>query len=1147
MKYSNKFFFAFFAALVLLFPSGAVFAAPKEEPKPDERVTVIVEVEGDAVLTAKNASKLGAKEFLKTSEAEKLEKKARAVQSSVLSEAEVSLGEELNVNFTYTHVLNGFSMDIDADKVASLYALPNVKNVYVLKDESYTASPEEQKVEAELFESETTDEEAPENSEEKPYIIKGSEYMEMQYMHDIGYTGKGMVIAVIDSNVDVTHEMFQAPVANPRLSKQDIADILDRETLSVSTPGAGQLSVSRVYRNEKFPYVFNYHSFNSDSLEFNSDHGIHVAGIAAGSSGIDFQGKKFVGVAPDAQIIFMATACDENHGLDTPAIIAALEDASKLGADVINCSLNSSSSLSEEPRIKAVNAARSAGIMVALAAGNIGRGDNIFDVSAKQIDYNGMKSMDDISSGTAVANADGKYIIFTYKQFTVAEKEIYYYSVFSETDFNEIFGTDDLEYVYVNEARESDFENLNVEGKFVFVNQYGISFNEKVTNAYNAGAAGIFIIFREAPDVSTEINPAWRFFPIGVMGGDMEDAILEAEEKKLRFNETIQRWQKNGALSMNAHSSWGAKGDLELKPEISAAGENIYSASLDNGYVLHSGTSMATPFYAGASALMFEYMAANPSKYAPFGNRATLAENLLMSTADIIMEDVQNGIPYSPRKQGAGMLNLKRAAKTPVFLLGDEFETNGYVYRKAKISLREIILDNENSFKFSFTAQNMTDIDVTYDKLGMYVTTDSADENGMIKGARPLHFASDLPDSFTVPANSSVDLTVKVTLDKDELEENLDVFVNGFFIDGFVTLENTSDQENIPGLSIPFTGFYGDWYNIPIFDEYYYDDPYKPLTYMYTYTNVVFPGQEEMVRGFIMGRNLFDEDNKSLEGREYVGFSPNFDGEADNVQGVALALRLFGLTDYAVCDTDGNDIIRKSDVDSVTGIPYYASKYTQTYLTFENSELTALPDGDYIFRVYAGFYYKEPYEQTDVLEMPFYIDRVAPEIKEFSVNGDTLTLSLSDNRYVMGYILSGTSDGEPKTEAFALEPAKLCETTADISEYDKGSIKVEVYDYALNRTTAGELPPSVTLQERYGKEFTFGIENVKDEEISCTFTMVAYLNGRPVKLTSGGGVIPRGNSTKIINFDPGVYDKIKLFIWDSLEGMKPVCEQVEIG
>ncbi|MBO4343886.1 MAG: S8 family serine peptidase, partial [Clostridia bacterium] len=809
MKFLNKRLFVIFTALALFFSSGAVFALPKEDGKAENRVAVIVEVEGDAVLAAKNASKLGAKEFLKTGEAKNLEKKARATQSSVLASVSGALGEEPDVTYTYTHVLNGFAMLVDADKVASLYALPNVKKVYVFKDEAYTASPEEQEVEAEaeLFESEQTGDETPENSEEKPYIIKGSEYMDIQYMHDNGYTGKGTVIAVIDSCLDPTHEMFSAPVANPRLSRNDIAEILQRETLSVSATNAGRLSVSRVYRSEKIPFLFNYYTLSSDALAYNSDHGLHVAGIAAGNNGIDFQGKKFIGTAPDAQILFMATACDNDHGLDSPSIIAAMEDAVILGADVINCSLTASTALSEEPKVKAANAARSAGIMVANAAGNSGRGDNILYVSAEQIDYNMMVSLNDISAGTSVANADGHYTIVTFKKFTVAGKEIYYNRVFNETDFNEIFGTEtDFEYVYANEARESDFENLNAEGKLVFANQYGIPFNEKVTNAYNAGAAGIFIIYGETPDVATGINPAWRFFPVGVTGAGTEEVILEAEEKKLRFNKDgMKIWQKNGALSMDSYSSWGLNAKMELKPEISATGENIYSASFDNGYVLHSGTSMATPFYAGASALMFEYMAANPDLYAPFGNRATLAENLLMSTANIVMENEQEGIPYSPRKQGAGILNVKKAVKTPVFLLGDELEADGYVFRKSKISLREIALDGEDSFKFSFTARNMTDADVTYDEIGMYVTTDSADEKGMIKGARPLYFTSDLPDSFTVPAFSSADLTVKVTLDKDELEENLDVFVNGFYIDGFVTLKNTFDEENIPDLSIPFT------------------------------------------------------------------------------------------------------------------------------------------------------------------------------------------------------------------------------------------------------------------------------------------------------------------------------------------------------
>ncbi|MBR4978946.1 MAG: Fn3-like domain-containing protein, partial [Clostridia bacterium] len=124
----------------------------------------------------------------------------------------------------------------------------------------------------------------------------------------------------------------------------------------------------------------------------------------------------------------------------------------------------------------------------------------------------------------------------------------------------------------------------------------------------------------------------------------------------------------------------------------------------------------------------------------------------------------------------------------------------------------------------------------------MCVITDGADENGIIADdMKKLTFTSDLPDFLTVPASSSVDITVKVTLDKDELEENQKVFVNGFYIDGFVFLEDTSLV--FPDLSIPFTGFYGDWYNLPVLDKAWWEeDSFFNNMGAITDTSIPFPG-----------------------------------------------------------------------------------------------------------------------------------------------------------------------------------------------------------------------------------------------------------------------------------------------------------------
>ncbi|MBO4343651.1 MAG: S8 family serine peptidase [Clostridia bacterium] len=1148
MKHFRTRLFVILTTLALIISFGAVSASQNPCEEGENRVTVIVEVEGDAVLAAKNASKLGAKEFLKTSEAEKIENKARSVQASVFSEAQAALGEELNVIFSYTHVLNGFATEIDADKVASLYALPNVKKVYVQENTYTLASPEKSEVEAEFTLTESAESEGNSGeSENKTRIVNGGTAMNIQYMHENGYTGKGMVIAIVDADFDPGHEMFRGPVANPRLSRDDIMNLLRNESLSIKANGVTGLYASRFYRSDKVPYAFNYYTLTADTLSSGADHGLHVAGIAAGSNGV-FNGERYVGAAPDAQILFMDCSIG-GSGINTPAELAAIEDAVKLGADVINHSISYYYNYSDELNIRITNTVRNAGIMLATSAGNYSRGPNgqvnsDEAVPAKMADYSPIGHMTDLSASTAVANVESPEYVYEYYYFYKGEEEIVFVPWYDH-QFYGFAGVDkDVEYVYVNDADKSDFENVNVKGKIAFANQFDIPFAEKMQNAADAGAVGIMIVYDYDKGLDVEyVISGEKAIPFGILSIKEYEKFSDDEDKTVRFPYVPECFMLTRGISMSSLSSWDTANDLELKPEISAIGGEVYSATYDNGYKNYSGTSMAAPFYAGISALMFEYMAANPSKYAPFGNRATLAENIFMSTANVVYQDEDEKIPYSPRKQGAGLVDAEKAVKTPVFLLGDELEAGEYVFRKAKISLRQLDLENGDTFKLSFTAQNMTDEDVTYDKLSMCVITDGADENGMTCGMKKLTFTSDLPDFLTVPASSSVDLTVKVTLDKDELEENLDVFVNGFYIDGFVFLEDTSLV--FPDLSIPFTGFYGDWYHLPLVDKGWWDeDSWLAETGAVAYSSIAFPGNNG--NATLIGKNLFDMNNVSLAKREYIGFSPNFDGEADEIQFELKALRKLGQNDFAVCDTDGNELLHKVDMDLFSNGIYYTPIFGITFLGFSEEECKSLPDGDYIFKAYSNYRFIKPYEQETVFECPFYLDRVSPEIKEFSVNGDTLTLSLADNRYLMGYILSGTSGGEPKTETFALEPAKLCETTADISGYDSGSLTVEVYDYALNRTTASELPPTVTLQERHGKEFTFGIENKKDEEIPCTFTMVAYLNGRPVKITSGGGAIPRGESSKIINFDVEVYDRIKLFVWDSLEGMKPVCEQVEI-
>ena len=108
---------------------------------------------------------------------------------------------------------------------------------------------------------------------------------------------------------------------------------------------------------------------------------------------------------------------------------------------------------------------------------------------------------------------------------------------------------------------------------------------------------------------------------------------------------------------MSEFSSWGPTHDLKIKPEITAHGGEITS-TVPGGYGEQSGTSMASPNMAGFTALVRSYIKNALNKKDPVEiNR--LAMQLIMSTATTAYD--QDGLAYSPRKQGAGIARMERA------------------------------------------------------------------------------------------------------------------------------------------------------------------------------------------------------------------------------------------------------------------------------------------------------------------------------------------------------------------------------------------------------------------------------------------------------------------------------------------------------
>ena len=192
------------------------------------------------------------------------------------------------------------------------------------------------------------------------------------------FTGKGMTIAVLDTGLDTAHPAFANAPADAKFTKDYISGVLQAVDLNAEVLMPG-VTADDVYLSAKIPFAFDYagkdaqvapgSKWDAENLE----HGTHVAGISAGYA-VDGEGAvTFSGVAPDAQVIPMKVFDDSGTGAATTTILAALEDAYRLGVDAVNLSLGSYGgfTVDEDALINDVyNKLDDAGIMVITAAGN---------------------------------------------------------------------------------------------------------------------------------------------------------------------------------------------------------------------------------------------------------------------------------------------------------------------------------------------------------------------------------------------------------------------------------------------------------------------------------------------------------------------------------------------------------------------------------------------------------------------------------------------------------------------------------------------------------------------------------------------------------------------------------------------------------
>ena len=942
----------------------------------DQQVNVIVEFEEAPVMSYYDSAVYAVggatpgeavASFLATEDAKSLEAELKETQRSYLGQiaeaiAQVNGAGPMKVNADAVKVLgqwstltNAMAIEAPYGAIEAIKALDGVKNAYV---EHVFDAPE-----------------PIEEEQREPAAYDYSNWMvEADYAWKKGYTGKGMVVAVLDTGLDVvsdettgeisrTHEAFRGnsfmsgdPMDSENGWKlrytQDDINALDKSQLNANS--------ENVFKNNKVPYAYDYADGDSNVEAAGSNHGVHVSGTVAGYATTAEGEEVFCGVAPDAQLMMMKVFPSAGGGAPERVTVSALEDAIKLGADVVNLSLGSDNGFSDDNTIQwqAFARIKKAGVMAMVAAGNASDSDegNNYggEALAEHPDVSMISRPAVFEGALSVASMENDVAVYSILNWD--GNQIHYVESKGETVLRDTIDNEANYMVFpAGLGKPEDYENIGWENQkcIALVKRGEITFSEKIANAMQyqytneetgekTGIMGV-IVYDSDPNGTTYVNMAVdagitmpAIFINGQDGAAMAESLASGKEVEVNLPKEDVLVDNESAGQMSTFSSWGSTPSLKLKPEITAPGGKIWSAvpgavtegeEYTGSYEVMSGTSMATPHMAGVSALVRQRVR-NDFPGLSAEEEAKLANQLMVSTAGPVRDP--NGMFYSPRLQGAGLVSAYEAVRTPAYITVEGQDVG-------KLELGDDVNRN-GQYPINFTVHNTKDKELTYNVIltlmrpdtDMAVGTYRVLDNDVLVGVSGQNDVGEGVinlGSITVPAGGEASFSQLVSLTdaaKAELDQK---FPNGIFVEGFVTL-NAVDS-SVPQLGLPLLAYYGDWTEAPIFDGYgasWIDEPQDGEN---VYNNETTWGVSSMgscvvdwesgkiLGSLTLGQNPYG-DRQTVYKADNITLSPNGDEYFDRIDAPELyQLRDAKMMSVKVVDFEDRDKVYFQDYETI--------------------------------------------------------------------------------------------------------------------------------------------------------------------------------------------------------------------------------------